>query len=317
MIRTIMERIDAHTHLAPEKRVEAPPFPDAIKIEITSRCNFKCAFCASKRHLRPQGDIDAAFLFRLLHEAKEAGVREIGMFLLGESLLVRQLPEYVRYAKEQAGIEYVFLTTNGSLASPEVMEALIEAGLDSVKFSVNAGTAERYREMHGVNAFDRVVANIRALAATRREKGWRGVRISASSIHDPERVEETETLRKLLGNDIDDFYFLPLYSQAGHVLGAESRGVIGNPGRYEKMVPPVPCWALFNAAKITWNGWLTACCFDHDRRFEIADLGTTTLLDAWRRPRFRALRRAHLDGDEAILRESPCARCLGLAPASA
>ena len=317
MTQSIMARVDAHTHLASEKRVEIPPFPDAIKIEITSRCNFNCGFCASKRHLRPQGDIDASFLFRILHEAKEVGVREIGMFLLGESLLVRRLPEYVRYAKEEAGIEYVFLTTNGSLATPDVMEPLIEAGLDSIKFSVNAGTIERYRQMHGVNAFDRVIGNIRTLAVTRRKKDWHHVRISASSIHDPEHIEETEALRKMLADDIDDFYLLPLYNQAGHVPGAGVTGVVGNPGRHGNMVLPVPCWALFNAAKITWNGWLTACCFDHDREFEIADLETTSLLDAWQHPKFRALRRAHLNGGGSVLRESVCAKCLGLAPTAA
>jgi len=77
------------------------------------------------------------------------------------------------------------------------------------------------------------------------------------------------------------------------------------------MVPPVPCWALFNAAKISWNGWLTACCFDHDRRFEIADLNRTSLLEAWHHPKFVELRKKHLQGSGA-LNDSLCSRCLGL-----
>jgi len=312
MTRTIMDRIDAHTHLSSQKSVEDPPFPDAIKIEITSRCNYNCSFCASKRHLRQQGDMDPLFLFRILREAKKLGVREIGMFLLGESLLVPRLTEYVRYAKEQIGIEYVFLTTNGALATLDIMEPLVEAGLDSIKFSINAGTSDRYREMHGINAFDRVLANIRALAARRREKRWNHTRISASSLYDPDHRDETEALRKMLENDVDDFYLLPKYNQAGHVAGPGD--VVGNPGRYEHMVPPVPCHVLFNSAKITWNGWLTACCFDHDRSFEIADLATTSLLDAWWHPKFRALRRAHLDDNKLNLRQSACAKCLGLVP---
>ena len=85
MAKTIMEKIDQHTNVPEEKLVLHPPFPDAIKIEITGRCNYNCSFCATKRSLRKIGDIDRNFLYRILWEAKSIGVKEIGMFLLGES----------------------------------------------------------------------------------------------------------------------------------------------------------------------------------------------------------------------------------------
>ena len=75
------------------------------------------------------------------------------------------------------------------------------------------------------------------------------------------------------------------------------------------MVPSVPCWALFNAAKITWDGWLTACCFDHDTKFEIADLHTTSLLAAWHHPKFIEMRKYHITKEN--IKNSFCAECLG------
>jgi MoaA/NifB/PqqE/SkfB family radical SAM enzyme len=312
MTMSIMDRVDAHTHVRKEKFVPRPSFPDAIKIEITSRCNYRCSFCAAKSRLRPQGEMDRDFLYRILREAKSIGVREIGMFLLGESLLVKDLPEYVRYAKETAGIEYVFLTTNGSLATPKRMVPLIEAGLDSIKFSVNAGTRERYREMHGVDAFEQVMKNIRWLHAFKAAGSRTTPRTCVSAIHVEKFHDELESLRTMVAPYVDDFYFLPLYNQGGHVGGKDYTRIVGNPGRLENMVPPIPCWGLFNSAKISWNGWLTSCYFDHDGCFEIADLNRISLLDAWQHPKFVGLREKHLSRDENLLRDSVCGKCLGL-----
>jgi pyruvate-formate lyase-activating enzyme len=301
----VTEKIDAHTHIPAERLVPRPPFPDAIKIEVTSRCNYRCSYCATGARLRPVGDMDRDFLFRILKEAKSIGVREIGLFLLGESFLLKQLPEYIRYAKEQAGIEYVYLTTNGSLCTPQRLEAVIAAGLDSLKFSVNAATREKYAEMHGVDCLERVMGNIRWLGERRKQPGFR-MKTSVSSIFIEEDREELERLREEVLRHVEEFYYLPYYNQAGHVKSP--KGVVGNPGRLGNPVPPIPCWGLFNSAKISWNGWLTACYFDHDNRFEIADLNTVSLMEAWHHPKFVELRRQHLEKD---LSESLCAECLG------
>ena len=42
-------------------------------------------------------------------------------------------------------VKYTFLTTNGSLARPEIMKKVIDAGLDSIRFSVNAADREMYK----------------------------------------------------------------------------------------------------------------------------------------------------------------------------
>lgn len=43
------------------------------------------------------------------------------------------LPDYIAKAKE-IGYTYVYLTSNGSLATPTKMRAVIDAGLDSLRF---------------------------------------------------------------------------------------------------------------------------------------------------------------------------------------
>ena len=122
---TISERVDNITDIKPRQRVAAPPCPKSVKIELTARCNFACAFCASANKLRQKGDMDWDFYAKkLLPQLRAAGVEEVGMFFLGESFLLDWLPEAIAEAKRQ-GFPYVFLTTNGAAATPEKMRAII------------------------------------------------------------------------------------------------------------------------------------------------------------------------------------------------
>lgn len=308
MVKSIMEKIDEHTHLSKDKLTLKPPFPDAIKIEVTARCNYNCSFCAQNKKLRLIGDIDRNFLYRILWEAKSIGVKEIGMFLLGESFLLKDLSEYIKYAKDIVGIEYVFITTNGFLCTPDRLIPVIEAGLDSLKFSINAGNRERYKEMHKVDGFDKVITNIKWLHRYKEENNIDSLRTCVSSIFTDELKDELKKLKEDISPYVDDFYYLPLYNQAGHIGGKEYTKIIGNPGRLDNMVDSIPCWALFNGVKITWDGWLTACYFDHDNRFNIADLNKVSLMEAWYHPKIIEARRNHLENDFS---NSICAKCLG------
>ena len=303
----ISEMVDEHTHVQKDKLVLNPPFPDTIKIEIMAKCNYKCPYCAVRYNLREKGEIDSSFLFRILREAKNIGVKEIGMFLLGESFLCKRLSEYIYYAKKVVGIEYVFITTNGYLCDKKRMVPVLEAGLDSIKFSINAPDCFGYKKMHGVDGMNRVLSNIKWLKKYI-DKNEINIKTCVSSIYDDNKKEEFSKFKEYILQYVDDFYFLPLYNQAGHCISGGK--IVGNPGRFDNMVSPVPCWALFNAAKITWDGWLTACCFDHDERFKISDLNKVSLLDAWNDKKFINLRKEHLCNN--ITNKSLCSKCLGL-----
>ena len=73
---------------------------------------------------------------RLIREMRDAGVEELGVFYIGESFTCKWLPDAIAEAKK-IGFPYVFLTTNGSAATPDRVEACMKAGLDSLKFSIN------------------------------------------------------------------------------------------------------------------------------------------------------------------------------------
>ena len=155
-MQLITERIDHITQIPSEYLRSDPPAPKSVKIEISPRCNYRCGFCALRtRETQPKWDMDFGLFKRITREMLEAGVEEVGVFYLGESFLLPWLPEAVRFAKHEAGYPYVFLTTNGSLATPQRIEACMAAGLNSLKFSLNYADAEQFetpaisRDQHG------------------------------------------------------------------------------------------------------------------------------------------------------------------------
>src|SRR6476661_7851094 len=128
---SITQRIDAVTAIPQPYLSSRLPAPRAVKIELTSQCNYRCGFCAHRLRMKSRGGMDRAFFERIVGEMVAAGVEVLGMFYIGESFMCDWLPEALAFAKLR-GMRYVFLTTNGSLATPGRVRDCMEAGLDSL-----------------------------------------------------------------------------------------------------------------------------------------------------------------------------------------
>lgn len=297
--RRITSRIDAITRIPEAYRSTLPPIPRSVKIELTARCDFNCFFCATAKKLRHKADMDLEFFRRIVREMRDAGVEELGVFYLGESFLCPWLPEAIHYAKHDCGYPYVFLTTNGRLAKPERVRDCMAAGLDSLKFSFNNADPEQFHAVTQVRAsdFHTVVANIKAARQVRDEGNFNCGLYASSIRYDGEQLVRMEKAVAEIEPYVDEHYWLPLYGQAGLTAGAnETRPVAGNPGRLGAVREPIPCWAIFTEGHITYDGRLSACCFDHDGRFNMGDLTTTSFSEAWHSVCFQTLRQAHLGG---------------------
>lgn len=306
----ITERIDRITRLDRECRSPTPPIPRSVKIELTARCDFQCFFCASAMRLRDKADIDREFFRRILREMRALGVEEIGLFYLGESFLCSWLPEAVRFAKRDCGYPYVFLTTNGRMATPERVRACMEAGLDSLKFSFNFADADQFMQVTNVRKLDfyNVENNLKAARRVRDEGGYSCGLYASSIRYDDEQLVKMQAAVARILPYVDEHYWLPLYGQAGLTSGA--RGTVptaGNQGRVGALRKPLPCWSLFTEGHITWDGRLSACCFDHDGRFHMGDLTRQPFAEAWHSANFQRLRSANLAED---VRGTVCEKCI-------
>ncbi len=302
----ITERIDKITKITPEYMNPVCPAPKSVKIELTGRCNYRCGFCALRtREHQPTEDMDFELFKRITTEMRYAGVEELGMFYLGESFMnPEMLVEAIRFAKEKAGFPYVFLTTNGSLATPDRVEACFQAGLDSLKFSVNAADDEQFRDVMGVKPklYHDAFNNIKAAKAIRDAKGYKcGLYASSIKYDGAQQRKMVELLADHVIPYVDKHYWLPLYSMGSIATEREKelgyRPTAGNQGRLDAMREPLPCWSAFTEGHVRADGGLSLCCFDSDGRFVVGDLTKQSFMEAWNSPEFQRIRAAHLKKD--------------------
>jgi MoaA/NifB/PqqE/SkfB family radical SAM enzyme len=258
--------------------------------------------------------MDFSLFQRITREMRDAGVEEVGMFYLGESFMNPPLlVKCIKHCKD-LGFPYVFLTTNGSLCKPKWLKEVMEAGLDSLKFSCNTADEDQFKEIVAVSPkyFRSAINYIREAKRIRDEGGYK-CGIYASSIkYDGEQQNRMEAfLEENVLPWVDQHYWLPLYSMGSIAEQREAelgfRPTAGNQGRLEALREPLPCWSAFTEGHVRADGGLSLCCFDSDGRFVIGDLNERSFMDVWNDEKFQSIRQAHLNRDVS---GTVCEKCV-------
>jgi MoaA/NifB/PqqE/SkfB family radical SAM enzyme len=313
---TITDRIDDITRIPPQYLKAVLPGPKSVKIEISPRCNYRCGFCALRtREVQPKWDMDFELFRRITREMREAGVEEIGVFYLGESFMnPRLLVDCIRYLKAELAMPYVFLTSNASMSFPEAVEECMKAGLDSLKWSVNAADEKQFEDIMGVSGklFHRALDNIKAAWAVRAAKQYKtGLYASSIKYDGAQQAKMEALLTEHVRPYVDQHYWLPLYSMGAFATQREAelgyRPTAGNQGRVGALREPLPCWSAFTEGHVTADGKLSACCFDANAHWTMGDLTQLSFMDAWNSEAFVKLRAAHLKRD---VRGTVCEKCI-------
>lgn len=304
----ITARIDAVTKVGTVAPVL--PAPKSVKIELTANCNYRCSFCV--KSLRPDnGEMDRNLYSRILREMRAAGVEEIGVFYIGESFTCKWLPEAIAEAKE-VGFPYVFLTTNGSMASPDKVEACMKAGLDSLKFSINFADEDQFKDVAHVKSilYRRALSNMKEARRIRDDGGYKcGIYASSIAFDGDQGRKMKALIDERVIPVVDEFYWLPLFDMGGASRANGKLPTAGNPGRLGAMRDPLPCWAVVTEGHVTKDGLLAACCFGTgiDGGLIMADLNKVSFMEGWNSMAFQELRSAHISKD---VRGTACEECI-------
>jgi len=295
----ITSRIDGITGIAPAYRGTYIPAPKSVKIELTAACNYACKFCVQAVQ-KGSGTMDRDLYSRLIREMRAAGVEELGLFYIGESFLCSWLPEAIAEAKE-VGFPYVFLTTNGSAATPKKVEECMKAGLDSLKFSLNFTGPSQLADVAQVSArfFEQAITHLIAARQIRDQGGYKCGVYASSIAFDGEQGQRMREVVERIKPWVDEAYWLPLYGMSGAAIAAGLKPRPGNPGRLDQMREPIPCWSVFQEGHINYDGTMSACCFGPGQRreFVMADLKEVDFMAGWNTVAYQKLRAAHLTGD--------------------
>ncbi len=270
-----------------------PPFPRSnFLMELSNACNHSCLFCTHQKMKRPVGRLSMEKGFDILQQAYDLGTREVGFYATGEPFIVNELPEYIKKAKE-IGYTYVYLTSNGALATPEKIRAVIDAGLDSIKFSINAPTRKLYEFIHGRDDFDTVVDHLKYLHQYREESG-RNYKIYVTGILTKYTENLKDKYQVLFGDLCDQIVFKYVYNQGGYMQEIDT--LLRCDQDDEEMRR---CNLPFDAISITQEGYLSIENADYENMLIVADLNKVSLKDGWYGDKMKEMRRRFMENDLA------------------
>jgi cyclic pyranopterin phosphate synthase len=168
-----------------------------LRISLTDRCNFRCFYCL------PNGEPAMARKETILSFEEIAYLSDIFVWLGiekirltgGEPLIRKDVPKLVaELNKLKPHLRDLALTTNG-FDFPRQAQALRRAGLDRVTISLDSLKRDRFTEITGVDALDRVLDAIHLA----KEAGFTPVKLNAVIVrgrNDDELIHFAEFARK-------------------------------------------------------------------------------------------------------------------------
>lgn len=150
--------------------------PVCLYLETTNRCNLLCTTCPrTYAELEPPADMTWQLFTSIVDQIPH--LARAVLHGVGEPMLVKNLPRMVRYLKDRG--TYVLFNTNGTVLNDRNGRALIAAGLDELRVSFDAATAETYKAIRGKNFFNRILKNVRAFRDLQEREGQERPRVSA------------------------------------------------------------------------------------------------------------------------------------------
>ena len=158
----------------PAKRTEREPV--CLYLEVTNRCNLLCTTCPRTYvELEPPADMSWELFTSIVDQMPN--VQRAVLHGVGEPMLVKNLPQMVRYLKDR-GI-YTLFNTNGTLLTERNGRAMIDAGLDEMRVSLDASNPTSYLAVRGKNYFARILHNVKRFREIQEREGHALPKVSA------------------------------------------------------------------------------------------------------------------------------------------
>jgi MoaA/NifB/PqqE/SkfB family radical SAM enzyme len=150
--------------------------PVCVYLETTNHCNLLCTTCPrTYEELEPPADMSWELFTSIVDQIPD--FERALLHGVGEPMLVKNLPRMVRYLKDRG--TYVLFNTNGTVLNERNGRALIEAGLDELRVSLDAGNAKSFLAIRGKDYFGRILKNVRAFRNLQEREGKDRPRVSA------------------------------------------------------------------------------------------------------------------------------------------
>ena len=153
--------------------------PFTFNVFPTNYCNFRCNYCAqslgASKLEEEYGFIYETMPLEVFSRAVEQMKRFSEPFKLlsfmghGEPLLNQDLPKMIHLVKESGVAQRIEIITNASMLSHDLSKSLIEAGLSTLRVSLQGVTSEKYKKIANVNVnFEELLGELEYFSSIRK-----------------------------------------------------------------------------------------------------------------------------------------------------
>ncbi|HLJ14968.1 MAG TPA: radical SAM protein [Bryobacteraceae bacterium] len=201
------DSIGSEGDVSPSLLYETPSHPASVQFEVTTRCNLRCSYC-THRYLDDKSDVPLPRFMRLLDRIDFDQVDNVDFTGLGEASLHPDLPIMMREIKRRGRPSHIRIVTNGVSITPKRFQALCEAGVTSIAFSIDSLDPGRFAVQRGGAKLSIVLGNLRLLTEYRRKEKLSGLQIKIKSVLIGDPYGEAERLLRFsaeLGIDMPHF----------------------------------------------------------------------------------------------------------------
>jgi len=171
-------------------------------IEVTSRCNYHCSFCAG-RHIH-QGDMDLRMYSFVLSQIPN--LKHLYLSGEGEALLHPNFFEMASMARDRS--VNLYHVTNGSLLSERICAKLIETGFREINISTETVDPGSYSRIRGGD-WAQVMKNTVCLVKTRGNRSLPIIRFNFNAFQSTlNQIPKIIELSKAIGIETPNIFSL-------------------------------------------------------------------------------------------------------------
>ena len=292
-------------------------FPKIVNLEVfRGACPCRCVHCPVGTTPREQRakrfgrkGMELGLYEKIVGEIAVHPSSTLRIHSAGEPLLWENLPTALEIVARRGVRSWIFT----SAVTAE--EALLDALCDTVRIievSVNSTTAGDYAATKGIDAFERVTANIHHMRD--RIRAGARARLIVSRVQTPDEAADRAFVEHWMSSGLVDDAFVRTYHTYNDLLADMPRP---DPGAGHQAC--LVHWARFN---ITVDGYAIVCFNEVfkerlDPALIYGDLHKRSIAKIWHGPRLKALRAAELSGDYSSLgfgEALPCTHCTSCQP---
>lgn len=277
-------------------------FPRYIEVETVNVCNARCPMCTIDDWERGSKPISDEIFKKVADEiiANADQVNRVSLYRDGEPLIDKKMPDRIATLK-QGGVKNVGISTNVSLLTEQKAKDLLNAGIDTIIFSIDSLQKEIYESIRVRLKFEQVLENALRFIELRNQirpqtKIW--IRMIRQESNKNEWPEYEKFWRSKVAPH-DRVYFHNIFNWGGQLDNFKAIS--------SSFEPNLPCVALWSLFVIFSNGDVPLCNVDYNNKFPTGSILTHSIQELWQSKIMNERRVMHLTGQKSCI--SICQNC--------